>query len=80
MPRCCGIGRSKSKKKQKVSNVGKDCEESANSNMSGINSQGGEFEYEVYDELDFDSTTNNCYFLKNPKVGSDNYHELSTTT
>eukprot|EP00957_Ditylum_brightwellii_P211101 15365749-Ditylum_brightwellii.AAC.2 len=60
MPRCHGIGRSKPKKKQKVSNVGKDCEESAIDNRSGINRQCGEFEYEDDDELDCDSTSNNC--------------------
>eukprot|EP00957_Ditylum_brightwellii_P187532 14281372-Ditylum_brightwellii.AAC.1 len=80
MPRCCGIGRSRLMKKQEVSNVGKDCEKSANDNMSGINSQYGEFEYEDYDELDCDSVSNNCYLLKNPKVGSDSYHDLSKIT
>eukprot|EP00957_Ditylum_brightwellii_P198486 15127451-Ditylum_brightwellii.AAC.1 len=34
MLRCHDIGRSRLKKKQKVSNVGKDCEESANDNRS----------------------------------------------
>eukprot|EP00957_Ditylum_brightwellii_P026585 2010558-Ditylum_brightwellii.AAC.1 len=35
---------------------------------------------EDYDELDSDSTSNNHYSLKNPKVRSDSYHELSKTT
>eukprot|EP00957_Ditylum_brightwellii_P096007 7314739-Ditylum_brightwellii.AAC.1 len=86
MPRCHGIRRSRLKKKQKISNVGKDCEESSNGNrsehieISVINSQGGEFEYGNNDELDFDSTSNNHPLLKNLKVGSDSYHELSQTT
>eukprot|EP00957_Ditylum_brightwellii_P106934 8157776-Ditylum_brightwellii.AAC.1 len=80
MPRSSGIGRTRLTKKQKVSNVGKDYEESANSNKGGINSQCGENEYEDYDELDYDSISNNCYLLKNPKVGSDSYHDLSKTT
>eukprot|EP00957_Ditylum_brightwellii_P192864 14684446-Ditylum_brightwellii.AAC.1 len=86
MPRYCGIGKSRPKKKQKVSNIGKDCEEFANDDrgenieISAINSQSDEFEYEDNDELDFNSTANNCYFLKNPNVGFDSYHELSKAT
>eukprot|EP00957_Ditylum_brightwellii_P151950 11570758-Ditylum_brightwellii.AAC.1 len=61
MPRCLGIRRSRPTKKQKVSNVGEDYEAFAYDDRSGINSQCGEIEYEDDDELDCDSTSNNCY-------------------
>eukprot|EP00957_Ditylum_brightwellii_P196258 14953141-Ditylum_brightwellii.AAC.1 len=64
-------------KKQKVSNVGKDCEESENDNRSGINGQCGEMENEDYDEWDCDSISNSRYSLKSPKGGLVSYHDLS---
>eukprot|EP00957_Ditylum_brightwellii_P053659 4065652-Ditylum_brightwellii.AAC.1 len=79
MTRYCGTGKTKPKKKQKVSNVEKYCEESANDNRNGINRQCSEIEYEDYDDFDCDSAFNNHSFLKNPKVVSDSYYELSKT-
>eukprot|EP00957_Ditylum_brightwellii_P127824 9748694-Ditylum_brightwellii.AAC.1 len=80
MPRCHGIGRSRPKKKQKVSNAGKDCGDSATDNRSGINSQCGESEYEDYDEFEYDSISNNYNLLKNPNIEPESYHKLSKTT
>eukprot|EP00957_Ditylum_brightwellii_P126356 9632616-Ditylum_brightwellii.AAC.1 len=77
MPRCRGIGRKRLTKKQKVSNVKQDREESANDNRSAINNQCDEMENEDDDEFECDSISNNCYLLKSPKVGSENYHDLS---
>eukprot|EP00957_Ditylum_brightwellii_P073271 5569596-Ditylum_brightwellii.AAC.1 len=60
MPRCHGIGRKRPMKKQKVSHVEQDCEESVNDSRSVINGQCNEMENEDYDEFEFDSIPNNC--------------------
>jgi hypothetical protein len=77
MSRYHGMGRKRPMKKQKVSNLEQDCEEPANDNRSVINGWCDEMKNEDYDEFECDSISNNCYLLKNPKVGSESYNDLS---
>eukprot|EP00957_Ditylum_brightwellii_P025707 1944858-Ditylum_brightwellii.AAC.1 len=64
-------------KKQQVSNVEQDYEESANDDRIVINGQCDEMEDEDYDEVECYSISNNGYLSKYPKVGSESYNDLS---